>query len=455
MSAPHVSTPMPAESAPPRKGGAVRVMFSALGWGGGMAVMRMACSFISIKVTAVTLGPAGLILVAQLSNFVSLLQSMLGQGVVTGVICLDAEYGGDATRRRRVRSTAAWMLLVLALVFGLAMAAFASPLSQWLLKDNAYVAVIAVAGLAVAAAMITDLLNGTLSATKEIGLIGTATMVSTVLGLVIFAPCAYFWGIQGALWGLFAVVMASALVLVAAVGLRSQGIKLADYFGSFDRTECRKLLGFYPMLLINGALAPLALILVRDALIAHVGLDAAGMWQATWRLSEAYQAVIISSTALYFMPDLGERKNDPVALRKQVLRTLAMTTASTALLALLIAVLREPIVNIIFSERFHSVATLLPLQLVGDVLKMAGWIFAMTLVATMRQRRFIAVAVLSMLTFVGLTHVLVPTLGVEGATWAYIITGTMQVVAGMLCMHDILWPGVLGHSAGPSGKPSP
>jgi len=278
--APDVSKAMPTGPQPGERR-AVRVMFSALGWGGGMAVVRMACSFISIKVTAVTLGPAGLTLVAQFSNFVTLFQSMLGQGVVTGVICLDAEYSDDAERRRRVRSTAARMVFALAVIFGLVVAVFAGPLSEWLLKDSSHKAVIAVAGLAVAAAMIVDLLGGTLSAAKEIGLVGTATIVSTVLGLAIFAPCAYAWGIQGALWASFTVLIASALVSVAFVGRRSRGVKLADFFGPFDRIECRKLLGFYPMLLINGALAPLTLILVRDGLVAHVGLDATGLRQAT------------------------------------------------------------------------------------------------------------------------------------------------------------------------------
>jgi len=172
------------------------------------------------------------------------------------------------------------------------------------------------------------------------------------------------------------------------------------------------------------------------------------------RLCEAYQAVIISSTVLYFIPNLSEHMDDPAAQRRQVLRTLGMATGSTALLALLIALLRGPIVEIVFSAKFHPVAALLPLQLIGDVLKMAGWIFAMTLVATMRPRRFIALTVLSTLSFVGFTHALVPMLGVEGAIWAYIITGGLQVAAGMLSLHDILLPGLWQRGAGISRQQS-
>jgi PST family polysaccharide transporter len=417
-----------------------RVMLSALGWGGGMAGLRMVCSFVSIKITAVTLGPAGLALVAQYSNFVSLFQSMLGQALMTGVVRLDAEYGDDAARRRRVRSTAARMLLALGLLFGVAVALLSGPVSQWLLSDRDHQMLVALLGLAVTAAMITDLLSGTLSAAREIGLVGTSTMVSTVLGLAIFAPCAWKWGLQGALWASMAVLVGSALVSIVVVAARSRGVKLADFFGPFDRTECRKLLGFYPMLLINGALTPLTLILVRDALVAQLGLESAGQWQATWRLSESYQAVIISSTALYFMASIGARVNDPAALRQQVLRTLAMTTGSTALMAVLIGALREPIVHIVFSGKFHLVASMMPLQLVGDVLKMAGWILAMVLVATMRPRRYIALTILSMVSFVGLTHLLVPALGITGALWAYVVTGCVQVVFAGVSLADVFLP---------------
>lgn len=443
-----VAPPIAAPS-PSRERRTARIMLSALGWGGGMAGVRLVCSFVSIKVTAVTLGPAGLALVAQFSNFVSLFQSMLGQGLMTGVVRLDAEYGGDAERRRRVRATAARMLLALAALFGLVMVALAGPVSQWLLSDRAYGTLIAFAGLAVAAAMVTDLLGGTLSAAKEIGLIGVSTMLSTVLGLAIFAPCAYLWGVTGALWASFAVLIVSALVPALVVSYRSRGVQLADFLGPFDRTECWRLFGFYPMLLVNGALAPLTLILVRDALVAALGLDAAGLWQATWRLSEAYQAVILSSTSLYFIPSLGERMADLPALRRQLLRTLAMATGSTALLALPIGLLRVPIVHVVFSDKFHAVAGMLPMQLAGDVLKMAGWILAMTLVATMRTRRFIALAILSTLSFAGLTRALVPVAGIDGALWAYLATGLLQVAFGVFALHDLLF------LRPPAGGPAP
>lgn len=415
-----------------------RVMLSAFAWGGSMAAARLVTSFISIKITAIYLGPAGLALVAQLSSFISLLQSMLGQGLTTGIVRLSAEYGDDVPRRRRVYATALRMGVALAGLLALVLFFIGRQSSAWLLTSPQYQWLMAMVGVAVAAAMVTDVLMGTLSVFKEIGLIGMATITSTVLGLAIFAPCSYFWGVRGGLWASLAVLVASALVSVGVVHYRSRGVSLSEFIGPFDRKECWRILSFYPMLMVNGVLPPLALILVRDTLASVLGLEQAGLWQATWRLSDAYQAVIIAATAMYFMPSMGERVNNPPALRRQLLSTLATAVGATAAMAALIYLLREPIVHLVFSARFARVGSLIPLQLLGDVLKMAGWILAMSLVATMRTRAFISMTVLSALLLAGGTRILVPVIGVEGAQWAYIASGLAQVALGLYWLRDVL-----------------
>jgi len=415
------------------------VMRKAFGWGGSMALVRMVCSFISIKITAVYLGPAGLALVAQFSNFVSLFQSMLGQGLVTGSTRLASERGDDLAYRRRVYSTALRIGLALTLLVGIVML-FAAPLvAQWLLTDRQYTWLIAASGLAIGAAIVTDLVFGLLGVTKEIGLIGVAVIVSTVAGLMVFAPFSYLWGIEGGLWGTFVVLLLSGVIAVVLMQRRSQNARVSDFLeGGFDRAICKRLFGFFPMLIVNGVLPPLALILVRDALASATNLDTAGLWQATWRLSEAYQAIIVSSISLYFMPHMGERINDPPRLRLQILRNFGAALAVTAGMAACIALLRSEIVHIIFNHRFDAVVDYLPLQLVGDVLKMGGWVFGMSLVALSRTSWFIGVTALNALLFVGITHLLAPQLGVHAALWAYVVAGVAQVAVGAFALRDVL-----------------
>ena len=413
----------------------------AFGWGGSMATVRLACSFISIKVTAVYLGPGGLALVAQLASFLSLFQSMLGQGLVTGLVRISSEQASDAERRRDTCSTALTLGAALTLTLGLVLLLASVPIARWLLGDSSYAPLIAVSGIAVAAAVVVDLLQGSLGVSREIHLIGATSIAAALIGLALFAPAAWLWGTEGALWANLALIPLSAAITAAVVHLRSRQVRLRDFIGRFDPALARRILGFYPMLIVNGALPPLALILVRDALTATHGLDTAGLWQASWRLSEAYQALIFSSVSLYFMPSMGERAGRPAELREQMLRTLLTTTAATAAMALPIFLLRDEVVRIVLSARFTAVSDILPVQLLGDVAKAAGVILGMSLVATMRTGWFIAMTMLSCAAFVSATYLLAPGLGAVGVSWAHLATGLLQIAIGCVALRDLLFPG--------------
>ena len=152
------------------------------------------------------------------------------------------------------------------------------------------------------------------------------------------------------------------------------------------------------------------------------------------------KAAIIASITLYFIPTMGEHANNPPALRRHVVRTVLAATGVTATLALGIYLLRAPIVHAVFSASFEPVVHLLPLQLAGDVLKMAGWIFSMALVASMRTAAFITNQVLASVVFLVLTRLLVPGMGVDGVLWAYICTGAVQMLLGAFALRDVLLP---------------
>ena len=417
------------------------MMLKSLGWGSSVALVRLCTSFLSIKVTAVVLGPGGLALVAQFAALISLCQSMLGQGLVAGAVRLGAERSADGARRRNVYPTV--LRLGAVLVGGCALVLVgASPwLAEMLLQDRRFAPLVALSGVAVAAAIATDLIHGALGVSKNVGLIARAIMASTVLGLLVFAPAAWWWGLEGALW-------ASLVVYILALGVSflltrggSSGLRWGELKGPFDRTLARQVLGFFPMLVINGVLPPLVLIVVRDTLTSQVSLDAAGLWQASWRLSEACQALVVASVSLHFMPGMGEHAHDPEARRRHVLRTLGGACAASALLAAALWAGRAPAVHLVFSPDFEPVVDLLPLQLLGDVVKTAAWILSMALVGTLRTRWFIASLAAYALGFIGLSWHLVPAMGSLGAQWGYVLAVLAQALLAAWGLRDVLWAG--------------
>jgi PST family polysaccharide transporter len=191
------------------------------------------------------------------------------------------------------------------------------------------------------------------------------------------------------------------------------------------------------MLVAHSAMSPLALILIRDLVASHLSLATAGLWQATWRLSEVYLGVVMASLSLYFLPRLGEVAGTP-ALRGEILRTFARAVGITAVIAAAIFLLRDWVVHIVFTEEFLPVRDLMPYQLLGDVLRMAAWTLGFVLVALVRSRWYIALEILVPAIYFGGALLLVPRFGAVGVTWAYCLASAVHLAVSAFALRDIL-----------------
>lgn len=402
------------------------------------ALVQLACGFISVKLTAVYLGPSGLALIAQFNNFMSLSQSVVITGLETAAGRLTAEYGQDVERRRRLLATVGRIGLGLGIPTASVVAVSSPWLASWLLRDAGYAWVFVLGAFSLLAAILNAVLLGALSARGDIVRVVMSNIVAIILGVSMFAPASMRWGVVGGLYASAGVYITSVIVTLILVR-RSPLISLRDLVGPFDRTEARRIAAFYPMLIVHAVMVPLSLLLTRQHVATALSLESAGLWQACWRLSEMYLMIVLSSVTTQFMVRLGEASNSPSLLRAEVLKTLGLAVCATAVLALVIYVLREWIVRILFSTAFLPVADLMGMQLVGDVFKVTGFTLGFVLVATMRSRWYIAIEILVPVTFVVLGRVLGASMGVPGVTTAYAIAGSIHCVLSFIALRDLLF----------------
>lgn len=425
----------------------------ALGWGSLQAAGRLVCGFLSIKVTAVYLGPAGLALVAQFNNLLSLCQALLSTGLDTAAGRLTAEYGDDATRRRPLLATAARLVLGLGLGLAAAMALASPWLAQALLGDARWAWAFALGGVSVLAGLANAVLVAVLNARGHIGTSALAGILATGLGLMLFAPAAMRWGVPG---GLAASALATVAALACTVALTRKNAPglLGEFRGRFEAGPAWLIARFYPMLLVHATLVPLTTLLVRDTLSDTLGLSAAGLWQACWRLSETYLMVLVLSVSLVFQPRLGRLVNDRPAFRAEVWRTVRAVTLLAAAMALLIYAFRHTVVRLVFSSAFAGVEGLMPLQLLGDVFKMLAWLLGFVLVALLRSRWFVLAELTVATLFVGGVHLWVEPWGLQAATAAYALAYLTQASVCLLGLRDVLWPGIPAPAPTPAPAPA-
>jgi PST family polysaccharide transporter len=388
----------------------------------------MAVGMISIKVTAVYLGAAGLALVGQLGNFIMLVQGGVGNAIQTGVTKLTAGSEDDPVRQHHVWRTGFLMALGLVSLAAVTVMAAAQPISAWLFDSPRYWAVIVLAGPCIALATLGIIFTAILAGLKRIREQALIGIFATVFGAALFIPLVYRFGLWGGLVG---------------TSLAATGGFIAGWFvlgrvgesrirGRWNKEIAREIGRFYPMLLANSAALPLALILVRNIIGESLGMDAAGIWQAVWRLSDMYLLVISTAVSFYLMPHLSSLGNE-IALARELFSTTVKITALTAIAAIAVFLMRDVIIFILFTEEFKSIREIIAWQLTGDVLKLAGWPLTMVLVVKMRTAWYIALVTLAPLLHATLTFALLPYAQGNAATMgyalAYLVTDLMLLVA--------------------------
>ncbi len=418
--------------------------YRALGLGAMHSLLGLVLSFVTIKLTAIYLGPSGLALVAQLGNFIAICQGILGGGIGTAINRLYPEFGHDRAGRKRFLATA-WCIASLFAVVSIVVIALASgPLARWLLTSDEHSTAVMLAGVAVACLVLTTVIVSAINAAGEMGRTVACYAITSVVAFTVYVPASVVWGIPGGLIG-FAISQSVCFPVSLALLRWSSSVAPEDFRGRFDRTEARRILGFLPMLIVHSTMSPLGLILIRDVVASNLGLVTAGLWQAAWRLSEVYLGVVMASLSLYFLPRLGEVMGTP-ALRKEIVQTFARAVGITAAVALMIFLLRDWVVPFVFTEEFLPVRDLIPFQLLGDVLRVAAWTLGFVLVALVRSRWYIASEILIPAVYFGAALYLVPKFGARGVTWAYCLAGSTHFAISVFALRDVLIRGSEGSS---------
>ncbi|MYM26675.1 oligosaccharide flippase family protein [Duganella sp. FT135W] len=390
----------------------------ALGWGAAQSVLRMVLGFLSIKITAVYLGPAGLALVGQFGNFFTLMSGAFGTAINTAVVNLTAKAGDDGVDGlATLWGTAMRLALLIGLALCVLVALASQPIAAWLLKDGAYWPAIVAGAASIPLSMAGFVITGGLNGQKRISVLGVIGIVSSLLGSLVFVPLCYWFGVWG---GLLAFAVSNCCVLLTALGVlaRERTAALAPFGGRWDPAVVRSLWAFFPMLLVHSITEPIAPLMVRDALVVQLGATTAGFWQAALRLSDMYSLVLTTAVSMYLMPHLAGIK-DEREFGRELWRTMGKVAGLTAVGALAIYLLRDLVIAIVFTRQFVPVRELLGYLFLGNVLKMAAWPLRMALVIKLRAKWYIVLEIVVAVLQIALTHAWLPLLGAQAATAAY------------------------------------
>ena len=388
---------------------------------GGASVINIAVGLLRIKVAAVLLGPAGVGLIGLLTNLASTASAVAGLGVGNVGTRQIAEAVGrdDAAAMAAARRALFWGSLVLALLGAAVFWSMRSVLAIRVLGDASLASEVGwlaiVVGLTVAAASQTALLNGM----RQISDLAWVSVLSALLSTVLGIGALILWGRSGLIAFLIAAPFSSFLlghVFVARLPkIQAPPTPLPVLAGQW-----RILAKLGAAFMVAGLVVTLGQLLVRTLVQRQLGADALGYFQAAATISMTYIGFVLTAMGTDYYPRLTAAIHDHTAVNRMVNEQteVALLLAGPVFLAMM--GLAPWVIELLYSQNFHSAAEVLRWQVLGDTLKVVSWPLGFIILAAGSGRTFMLTETLAVSVFVILTWLGLPIKGVAASGMAFL-----------------------------------
>lgn len=386
----------------------------------GVAVVIKMLTLLGInKVLAIYVGPSGYALIGQFQNAIQMVTTFASGAINTGVTKYTAEYFDDENKQRVLWRTAGTIAAIGSITTAFIVAVFSKKLAVLFLKDESYSVVFNWFAFTLIFFVFNTLLLAILNGKKEIKKYVIANISGSLFAFIITAVMSLWFGLYGALIAL-AIYQSLAFIVTLTLCYNASWFQLDFLFGTVDKVVLKKLLKFTFMALTSACCVPISHILVRNHLGESLSLDAAGYWEAMWRLSSAYLMFVTATLSVYYLPRLSELK-DSALIRKEILQGYKIILPVAALCSFLMYLLRDFIILTLFTTEFTEVRLLFGWQMLGDTLKIASWLLGYIVIAKAFFKIFIISELMFSALFVFLVSKLTSNFGLEGAAIAHAI----------------------------------
>jgi len=384
----------------------------------GIAVIIKMLTLLGInKILAIYVGPSGYAALGQFQNAVQMITSFASGAINTGVTKYTAEYHEDEERQHTVWRTAGTIALTGSVITALIVIVFNRSLASWFLKDEALGSVFIWFAATLILFVFNTLLLAILNGKKEILRYVVANIAGSLFALAVTSVMAIQLGLYGALVSL-AVYQSLTFFVTLLLTYKASWFRLRYLFGAIDKQTAKNLAKYTAMALTSAACVPLSHILIRNHLGETLGWDAAGYWEAMWRLSGAYLMLVTTTLGVYYLPKLSELQ-DPAAIKREIIQGYKIILPVAAACGLIIYLLRNFIIQILFTADFAQMEVLFAWQMVGDTLKIGSWILAYLMLGKAMMKLFIVSEMVFAGMFYVLTVVFTKMIGLEGVALAH------------------------------------
>ena len=406
-------------------------------WSALSTIIRMLAGIISVKFVAYIVGPSGVALIGQLQSSISITNSGANMGMGQGTIKYLSEDRKDKIKHQKIVSSSFFVTVFCSIIISTVILVFYNTIGNYLFKTNDFDFIIIILALSLSFYAVQQILTQALNGYQEIKKLIVAKIVTSIIGLIFTLLLVYIAGVEGALLALVITQIIGFIVLIY-FSLKSSWFKKEMFFSGYDKETLKRLFKYSLMTFVSVILLNVRQIYLRDYVIENLSANAAGHWQAIWKISEIYLTVITFSLSIYYLPKLSS-VNDKQTLKKEIFKGYKLLLPVVFVLSILMYLFRDLIILILFSKEFNPVRDLFLYQLIGDVLKIASWLLSFMMIAKAMTKEFLITEVVSISLFLILSLCFFNNYGILGLTYAYAINYAIYLIMMIVLFRKLLF----------------
>jgi O-antigen/teichoic acid export membrane protein len=395
-------------------------------WSSVSYFIKIVSQFVVSKVLAITIGPSGLAILGQVTNLVSIVQSVGSAGISIGVTKYVAEYANDEAEQRKIINNAFKLVFWTSAVCLLFIITSFRFIGDSFFGSRDYDTVIIVSGLTVFLFSINNIVIAVINGLKLFRLYVVINTLNSLLNLILALIFVYFWGLSGAL---ISVVLTPGLLFFVSYFFVYKKTWLSfDFFSiKFDREILKKLSKFSLMAINNAIVGAIGQIVLRNIIIKNTSIAEAGLWDSMNKISSSYLLLLTTSIQVYFLPTLASI-TVAALVWKELLRANKLIIPIITIILFIVFCFREHIILLLFTKDFLPIKEFFGYQLMGDIIKISSWIFAYIMYARAMTRQLIITDNVFTATYILLSYFLIQEFNLKGVYIAYIINNVVYLL---------------------------
>ena len=391
---------------------------------------------ISTKIVAVYLGTNGMFLMGQLKDFLRLGNTIGSFGIENGIVKYVSEYENEKTKLSNIIGTSFKINFTSALIFSGLIIIFKNQIADFLqinFSENFYFLILI---FSIISASIHTCFLSIYNGLNKIKLYVLVNIFSNIVSAIILVFLVLEMEIIGAFYAL-AINQIFSLLINVIFFFIYKPFEIRWVFKKFIYDNLKKLSSFSIMAVIGPTCLIISTFIVRDFIFAEFGSDYAGSWEAMWRISAIYLLFLITTFKFYLIPTFSklndsDLKNEVFKIWKIVIPIIIIITAG-------VYITKDLIINILLSEEFMLINTIIFFHLLGDIIKINCWVLGNIMISKADTKSFILFQIEWSVVFVALTYLFIGKYGFVGVSISYFITYIIHFSLLNLYFRKLLW----------------